>query len=70
MPQASAGCYLGIGNCDDNERIPYCKEGDSCSIEKGTDIVKGNIQDIETKRGFVDYIQDIVGYLLGFLVLI
>jgi type IV secretory pathway VirB2 component (pilin) len=32
--------------------------------------VKNNILDIEKDRGFVEYIQDIVGYLLGFLALV
>lgn len=50
--------------------IIYCRDGDDCSLEKGTDIVKDGINDIEKDRRFSVWIQDVVKYLLTFISII
>lgn len=55
--------------------MPYCNSNDPrgdkyCSIDKGTAIVKDNVNNIRTDVRFSDYIQDVIAYVLGFLALI
>lgn len=47
--------------------VIYCQPGDNCSLEKGSAIVKNDINNIEKDRKFSTLIQDIVAYLLAFL---
>lgn len=50
--------------------IIYCRHGDDCSLEKGTQIVKDGINDIEKNRKFSVWVQDVVKYLLTFISII
>lgn len=68
---ASAICLFGL-DCTNPGQINYCNSNDpasaqNCSLDKGTQIVSGNINDIEKNRKFSVYIQDVIAYLLIFL---
>lgn len=67
----ASACIFGLG-CDSTTSVTYCNSNDPasakyCSIDRGTQIVSGNINDIEKTRKFSQYIQDIITYLLMFL---
>lgn len=47
--------------------IIYCKDGDECSLEKWTQIVKTWINDINKTETTSVYVQKIVTYLLTFI---
>jgi hypothetical protein len=52
--------------------VDYCNSSDPasakyCSLDRGTQIVSGNVNDIEKNRKFSVYIQDIIAYLLTVL---
>jgi PKD repeat protein len=75
VPVASAACSVWIFNCDNPTQVPYCNSTDPtspnyCSIDKGTDIVKNNVNLGIKDRKFSDYIQDVIVYLLSFLALL
>jgi PKD repeat protein len=75
VPVASAACSVWIFNCDNPTQVPYCNSSDPsspnyCSIDKGTDIVKNNVNLGIKDRKFSDYIQDVIVYLLSFLALL
>lgn len=73
IPEANASCNLfSLGECEDASRVNYCNSDDPssskyCSIDKGTAVVKGGINNIVTERKFSQYVQDVVAYLLLFL---
>jgi len=67
---SSAGAWSIFGSSnDENTHIPYCNDANECSIDKGTDAVKNNINDMKTNMSFTAYIQQILGYFIGFLAL-
>ncbi len=53
----------------DRSEIIYCQD-DECSLEKWTQIVKNDLNDIEKNRTASQYIQDVVKYLLTFITII
>lgn len=53
----------------DNSDIIYCKNNE-CSLDKWTEIVKNDINDIEKNRSASVYAQDLVKYLLTFITII
>lgn len=65
LPQES----FALSIFKDKSKVIYCSDGE-CSLEKGTEMVKNNISDIETTKTASEYIQDIVKYLLTFITLI
>ena len=70
-PQAGALCFFGEGSdCVNTQQVPYCTNGQNCSIESGVSIVKNNINDIEKQRPLSVYIQDIAAYLLYFVAIV
>lgn len=69
---ASACNLFNWTDCDSNSSVTYCNSNDPasakyCSLDRGTQVVSGNINDIEKNRKFSVYIQDIIAYLLAFL---
>lgn len=62
----SSSAMAGPFSIEDNSSVIYCKTGD-CSLEKGADIVKKDINNIEKNKSFSAFIQDIVAYILAFL---
>ncbi len=67
----SALCIFGL-DCTNPGAINYCNSNDPasakyCSLDRGTQVVSGNINDIEKNRKFSVYIQDVIAYLLIFL---
>ena len=68
MGSAFAG-FFDFGN-NENDHIPYCVQSGDCTIDKGTEVVKNNVNSIQTNRSFSAYVQDIIVYLLGFLALV
>jgi len=69
---SSAACGLFDFNCNPSQSVDYCNSNDPasadfCSLDRGTQVVSGNINDIEKNRKFSVYIQDIIAYLLLFL---
>lgn len=74
-PHAEASCSIFDINCEDSTKVNYCNGVNSnsdkyCSLDKGQEIVKNGINNIETKRSFSSYLQDVVAYIMGFLALI
>jgi PKD repeat protein len=73
VPEANAGCNLfNLDDCPDYSKVNYCNSNDPgsskyCSIDKGTEVAKDGIRNIQTERKFSQYIQDVVSYLLLFL---
>lgn len=53
----------------DTSKIIYCQDGE-CSLEKWTELVKKDINDIEKTRTASQYVQDLVKYLLTFITII
>ena len=53
----------------DTSKIIYCQDGE-CSLEKGTELVKKDINDIEKNRTASQYVQDLVKYLLTFITIV
>lgn len=53
----------------DTSKIIYCQDGE-CSLEKGTELVKKDINDIEKTRTASQYVQDLVRYLLTFVTIV
>ena len=75
VPVASAACSVWIFNCDNPTQVPYCNSNDPnspnyCSIDKGTEIVKNNVNLSIKDRKFSEYVQDVIVYLLSFLALL
>lgn len=69
---ASACNLFNWSDCESSSSVNYCNSNDPasadyCSVDRGTQIVSGNINDIEKDRKFSVYIQDIIAYLLLFL---
>jgi hypothetical protein len=54
----------------DPNAIIYCNNPAECGIDKGIDIVKNNVDDIEKNKKFSDYVQDIMKYALTFVAII
>lgn len=59
-------------NTDSTTSVEYCNSNDPasanyCSLDRGTQIVSGNINSIEKERPFSVWIQDVIAYLLLFL---
>jgi len=64
----SSACNIfDWSDCDNAGQVIYCKPGDNCSIDSGTQVVANNINSIEKHRTFSSYVQDVVAYLLVFL---
>ncbi len=53
----------------DNSKIIYCQDGE-CSLDEWIDVVKRDLNDLETNRTASQYVQDIVRYLLTFITII
>ncbi len=53
----------------DNSKIIYCQDGE-CSLDEWIDVVKRDLNDLETTRTASQYVQDIVRYLLTFITII
>lgn len=53
------------GIFDEKDKIGYCQDGE-CGIKQGIEELQ-NIKDFQTEKPASVYIQDIVGYILGFL---
>jgi hypothetical protein len=65
-PQAAA---FSITTRDDP--VPYCNDPAACWLEAGKNSVWNGLSGIDTtNKKFVDYIQDIILYFIGFLALI
>ena len=69
---ASACNLFNWADCQSANYVNYCNSYDPasaqyCSLDRGTQIVSGNINDIEKNRKFSQYVQDIIAYLLMFL---
>lgn len=58
-----------LGNCEE-ARINICKDNDDCGLVKGTQMVKENIDAINTQDKASEYVQKIVVYLLTFVTII
>lgn len=58
-----------IFNTSDNT-VLYCNDSANCSLTKWTDIVKNNIEWINTTENLSTFIQNIVAYLLTFISII
>lgn len=54
---------------DENEKIPYCQEGENCSLSGWIEQVKP-IKTFVTNKKFSEYSQDVVVYVLWFVYLI
>lgn len=72
FPIASACSLFNWTDCETTSSVNYCNSSDPasanyCSLDRGTQIVSGNINSIEKDRKFSVYIQDIIAYLLMFL---
>jgi PKD repeat protein len=73
LPEAAASCNIfNVEDCPDYSQVNYCNSNDPnssryCSINKGTDIVKDGVNDIEKGSKFSNYVQRVVSYLLMFL---
>lgn len=50
-----------------DETQPYCNDPLECDMTVWTDIVKDNVNNIETTQTFTEYSQNIVKYILWFL---
>ena len=56
---------------EEKSSVIYCWNWTSeCSLDEWTKIVKNNIDWINTNQSFVDFVQDIVAYILTFISLI
>ena len=56
---------------EEKSSVIYCWNWTSeCSLDQWTKIVKNNIDWINTNQSFVDFVQDIVAYILTFISLI
>lgn len=53
----------------DNSKIIYCQDGE-CSLDEWIDVVKRDLNDLETTRTASQYVQDLVRYLLTFITII
>lgn len=53
----------------DNSKIIYCQDGE-CSLDEWIDVVKRDLNDLETNRTASQYVQDIIRYLLTFITII
>lgn len=53
----------------DTSRIIYCQDGE-CSLDEWIEVVKTDINDLETTRTASQYVQDLVKYLLTFITII
>ena len=53
----------------DWDDIPYCADGDGCWLEEWIDAIK-DIDAIETEQSFSAFIQNVVEFILWFLMLI
>lgn len=67
----SALCLFG-STCDTTSSVDYCNSNDPasakyCSLDRGTQVVSGNINNIVKDRPFSVWIQDVIAYLLVFL---
>lgn len=67
----SALCLFGT-DCASQGQIDYCNSNDPasakyCSLDRGTQVVSNNINDIQKEKKFSAWIQDVVAYLLIFL---
>ena len=67
--QVSAG-WLSDLNETSSPTINYCQWDDDCGIEKGLEVVKDNLDGVETEVALSQYIQNIVVYLIWFLSII
>lgn len=73
LSSTTSACSLfNWTGCSSTTAVPYCDSNDPasakyCSLDRGTQIVSGNINDIEKTRKFSVFIQDIIAYLLMFL---
>lgn len=63
--QAFALCEPFLGPCADE--APYCNDGTDCSLSGGIADVQDVTNDVVTDKGFFEYAQDVVEYLLVFL---
>ncbi|NDK10167.1 hypothetical protein GW846_05320 [Candidatus Gracilibacteria bacterium] len=50
--------------------IRYCDDPGECGLERGTQIIRGEVDGLETDRSLSEYVQDVVLYLLTFISLI
>lgn len=72
-PSASAcNIFNWTDDCMWVNSVDYCNSNDPasskyCSLDRGTQVVSGNINNIEKDRKFSVWIQDVVAYLLVFL---
>lgn len=71
-PIASACNLFNWTDCESTSSVNYCNSNDPasakyCSLDRGTQIVSGNINSIEKSRPFSVWIQDVIAYLLLFL---
>ncbi len=53
----------------DTSRIIYCQD-EECSLDEWIEVVKTDINDLETERTASQYVQDLVKYLLTFITII
>lgn len=73
LPAFAGACNIfNWSDCDNAGTVTYCNSNDPtsskyCSIDRGTQVVAKNVNDIQTAKKFSQYIQDIVAYLLLFL---
>lgn len=73
VPEASAICSNPFStDCEDYSKVNYCNSNDPssskyCSIDQGTAIVSGGVNDIQTGDKASVYLQKVVSYLLWFL---
>lgn len=73
VPSANAVCFnIFSTECEDQSKVVYCNSNDPssskyCSIDRGTDMVKDGVRDIQTQDKASVYLQKVVSYLLWFL---
>lgn len=72
LSSPASACSIFDFNCNSTTSVEYCNSNDPasakyCSLDRGTQVVSGNINSIEKNRKFSVYIQDIIAYLLMFL---
>lgn len=71
-PVSACNLFNWTDDCRWTNAVDYCNSNDPasakyCSLDRGTQIVSGNINDIEKNRRFSVWIQDVIAYLLVFL---
>lgn len=71
-PVSACNLFDWTSDCTWTNSVDYCNSSDPasskyCSLDRGTQIVSGNINSIEKNRRFSVWIQDVIAYLLIFL---